>query len=340
VVTRSGRDAASRLLTAAVRSLPADRADWGQAMLAELVSIEPRRARLGFAWGCVRATATQYRFLRGAAHAIAVLAVVGAVFAWAVTIDFLPMTGALDLVVSILAVACWQGRRAAMLGPVGDGVVAWLLRVGGYLLAGAIVLACLTHLNPATDGAAEDSIGPMLLAVVLASYLLGLMTVSARRSAATTRVLATAAGCGLGAATLWLASVLMAPPISPSAGWALTLTVLAAIAAAALNSGRAGGSQRGLLAALLAGTASAGLIVVLVVVLASAGPPNLIPNLSHGLTPADRLAQSRVEIFEPYMVVLALGSLLAAALSAASIATRQPIQSLSARPDRSAEPVR
>ena len=39
-------------------------------------------------------------------------------------------------------------------------------------------------------------------------------------------------------------------------------------------------------------------------------------------------------------VVLALGSLLAAALSAASIATRQPIQSLSARPDRSAEPVR
>jgi hypothetical protein len=339
VVTARGRDAASRLLTAAVRSLPADRVDGGQAMRAELASIELRRARLGFAWGCVRATATEHRVVRGAAHAIAVLAVVGAVFAWAVTVDFLPITGALDLIVSILAVACWQGRRAAMLGPVGDGVVAWLWRAGGYLLAGAIVLACLTHLNPATDGA-PDGIGPMLLAVVLASYLLGLLTAFARRSAATRRVLATAGGCGLGAATLWLASVLVAPPISPSAGWALTLTALAAIGAAALNAGRAGSAQRGLLAALLAGAATAALIVVLVLVLASAGPPSLIPNLSRGLTPADRLAQSRVEIFEPYMLVLALGSFLAAVLSAASIATRKPTQSRSVRSDPSAEPVR
>jgi hypothetical protein len=317
---RSGPDAASRLLAAAVRALPADRADWGEAMLAELASVEPRSARRAFAWGCLRATATQPRLLRGGLHLIAVLGVVVAVGVWAATLGYAPLTGVLDILVLSLAWVCWQGRRARMLGPVDDGIVAWLLRVGGYVLAGTIVVACATQLNPATD----DRLGPRLFVVVLACYLLGLATVSARRSTATTWLRATAAGCGLAAAALWVVAVMVAPPISPSIGGALALTAIAAISAAALNSGRAGSPQRAAVAAALAGAVTAALIAVLVLVLASYGPARLIPNITpHALTPADRLAQSRVEIFEPYMVVVVFGCFLAAALGAISVATRR-----------------
>jgi len=323
-VTRPGRDAADHVLAAVVRALPADRADWGRAMRAELASIEPGRERWEFAWGCLRAAAAQGRMLRGGVHLIAVLGVVVAVFAWSATVDFPPLTWGLDVVVVVLAAACWQARRGAMLGPIGDGVAAVLLRIGGYLLAGGIVLACLAHLHPATQRAVDGGTGPLVLAVILASYLLGLATVSARRSAATARVLSTAAGCALAAAALWLATVLAAPPIPPSVGLAVALTGIAAAAAAALNSGRLGSPPRGLLAALAAGAAAAAMIVILVAVLAGYGPASLIPDITpHALTPADRIAESRIEIHDPYVAVLVLGCLLAAALSAASVATRQ-----------------
>ena len=323
-MTRPGSDAASRLLAAVVRALPAERVDWGRAMHAELASIEPSRARWSFVWGCLRATAAQYRVLRGGVHLIAVLGVVAAVFAWAAVINFAPLTWGLDLVVAVLAAVCWQGRRATMLGPIGDGVAAWLLCIGGYLLAGGIIVACVAHLNPATQSAAEKSTGSLVFAVVLASYVLGLVTVSARRSAASTRVLTTAAACGLTAALVWLVIVLIAPPIPPSVGLALALTSIAAAAAAVMNSGRTSNPQRGLLAALLASAAATGLIVILVAVLARYGPSSLIPNITpHALTPADRISESRIEINDPYVGVLVLGCLLAAALSAVSIVTRQ-----------------
>jgi hypothetical protein len=324
VVTRSGRDGASRLLDAVVRTLPADRGAWGQAMKAELASIDPTAARRSFAWGCLRATTAQNRMLRGGVHLLALLAAVAAVFGWAAAADFPPMAWTLDIVVAVLAAASWQGRRSTMLGPIGDGAAAWLLRLGGYLLAGVIVVAAVSHLHPASQTEAERGNGPLLVAVLVVSYLLGFATVSARRSAATARVLVTGAACGLAAAAIWLATVVLAPPIPPSAGWALILTMIASIVAAGLNAGTMGSPQRGLLAALLASAIASALIAILVVVLATYAPPSLIPAITPHALPADRVSESRIEIVDPYIALVVLGCVLAATLAAVSVATRRP----------------
>jgi hypothetical protein len=52
--TNSG-DRASRALALAIRGLPADRADWGQAMLVELDEVRSARGRWRFSLGCIRA---------------------------------------------------------------------------------------------------------------------------------------------------------------------------------------------------------------------------------------------------------------------------------------------
>lgn len=51
------RDAAERMLAAAVHNMPADRTEWGRAMLAELEQIEGSWARFWFALGCARVAA-------------------------------------------------------------------------------------------------------------------------------------------------------------------------------------------------------------------------------------------------------------------------------------------
>jgi hypothetical protein len=50
-------DPASRALALAIRGLPPERADWGNAMLAELGEVHDARARWRFSVGCIRAVA-------------------------------------------------------------------------------------------------------------------------------------------------------------------------------------------------------------------------------------------------------------------------------------------
>jgi hypothetical protein len=50
----AGRDRAARALALAVRGLPAERADWGDAMSAELAGVRGARARWSFSLGCAR----------------------------------------------------------------------------------------------------------------------------------------------------------------------------------------------------------------------------------------------------------------------------------------------
>lgn len=64
---------------------------------------------------------------------------------------------------------------------------------------------------------------------------------------------------------------------------------------------------------------------MLVWILAKFGPAGLIPDLHpHALTPAARVAESRIEIHDPYVGVAFLGALLATALSVAGLVTRRP----------------
>jgi hypothetical protein len=249
------------------------------------------------------------------AHAIAVLGVVAAAFAWAATVDYVPLTVIVDLMALTLAGVCWQARRRGMLGPTGNGIAAWVLRIGGYLLAAGLVLTCITRLRPS----AENNAGPLVVALVAACYLVGLATAFGRGSAATARALVTAAGFGLAAAAVWLAGVLIAQTIPASIGPALALMAVAAAVTSVRNRDGA------LLPALVAAITAAALIVVLVWILAAYSPAGLIPDLHpHALTPAARVAESRIEIHDPYVGLAFLSALLATVLSVAGLVTRRP----------------
>jgi len=132
--------------------------------------------------------------------------------------------------------------------------------------------------------------------------------------------LATGAGCGAAAALVWAATVVALRPIPADASSAVLVTLLAMVGAVAVNRDRGVGTLR---ASLCAGAVAALLIVVAVAALSTFGPPSLIPDLAPAaLTPADDLAQSRHEIQDPYVAVLALGVLIASALAVAVAATR------------------
>ena len=88
----------------------------------------------------------------------------------------------------------------------------------------------------------------------------------------------------------------------------------------------AGFVGRSPVAALCAGTVAVLLIVLLVAVLSEAAPASFIPDLARAaLSRADDLAQSRIEVNDPYVGLLFLGSFAGVALMIASVATRRPI---------------
>jgi hypothetical protein len=327
----SGRDLPGRVLAAVVRALPADRRDWGAALRAEQAMVVARSDRWGYTRAAVRVATTRNPALRAALHLGAVLATSATVLAWAATVDYPPLLWGLDAVVATLAAVSWQARRTAMLGPVGTDATAWLLRAGGYLTAAAIAAVAVAHAHPVTasaaDSAAADGTGMLVFAVTGASYVLAAATLRARRSAATPRVLATGAACGLAAAVAWLATTVLAPPVPPTAGWAVTLCGLAAVAAATATGTRHGPRhatrRRIVLAALLAAAAASALIFTTVCLLARYGPDTLIPAITPHALPADRVSESRIELVDPYIRVLVLGTLTATALGVAGVVTRR-----------------
>jgi len=310
-------DRPARMLSLAARFMPAARRDWAQAMQAELAAIDPPADRWSFAWGCLRASHP----LRGVLHLLAVLGTLGALLAWITTADYPPLFWTLSVLASVLAAACWQGRRAGMLGPTGDSVTAWLLRSIGYLTAAAVTGVAITHAHPATLEAADAGDELLATLAVPASFLIGLTLASARRSAATRRVLLTGAGSALAATALWLITVLAAPPIPDTPGRALAVTAVAAVAAVLANSRTPRGS---LLAGLLATAGTMALIFVTVGLLAHYGSDSLIPDITPGALPGQHISESRVEIVDPYVWILILGALAATTLGFAAVITRQP----------------
>ncbi|MFI5897853.1 hypothetical protein ACIA5D_48000 [Actinoplanes sp. NPDC051513] len=323
-MTKVGQDRPARLLGAAVRVMPAGRRDWGRAMQAELAAIEDHSDRRGFAWGCLRAAAVQFHLLRGTLHVFAVLAVVGTLVAWAATVDNPALAWMLSMVMSVLAVVCWAARRAGMLGPTDDGVAAWLLRSGGYLIAVAICAVAVAHTHPATLEAADAGSAVLGLSTIAAGFLIGLASVAARRSAATARVMLTGVGSALAATAGWLVVVLVAPPIPATAGWALAATAVAAVIAVLANSGESSTTQACLLAGLIATATTMALIFGSVLLLAHLGPDSLIPDITPAALPGQHISESRTEIVDPYALILFLGGAAATVLGLAAVATRRP----------------
>jgi hypothetical protein len=314
MMTTTGQDQPARLLSAAVRVLPAGRRDWGLAMQAELTAVTQRSDRWVFTLGCLRATAAELHVLRGAVHLLVVLGTLGTLLAWTATVDYPPLAWILSAMVSVLAAMCWEARRAGMLGPTGDGGTAWVLRGCGYLACAGIIAVAAARVT-----------GLLVVATMAAGFLIGLATVCARRSAATARVLVTGAGSGLAATVIWLVTVAVAPPIPVSVGWALALTGVAAVGAVLANSGASGTNPGCLLAGLLATAGTMALIFAGVVALAHWGPDGVIPDVTPHALPADRVAESRIEIVDPYVLLLVLGAVASTALSLVAVVTRRPV---------------
>jgi hypothetical protein len=324
----SRRDAPWWLLAAAVRLLPPGRRAWGSAMRAELAGIDARRERWEFAGGCTRALMTRSATARRIGYPLLTVAAVSVALWWTGRITYVPLhVGSMAVVLVLLAVA-WLGRLSGPLGPVAGGPAARGLRAGGGLLLGVWTASLMVSM--AEKNSAEQAVyGVPIFGVVLTINLVGLLALTARRSAATPRALtAGLAGAGL-AVLVWTVAVCATPPI-PVRSTPAVLLIVAGATAAAWAAG--GGGRERLLAALCAGTAGIMLLLTVLVLLSTFGPATLIPDLaSAALTPADDLEQSRREIQDPYVAVLLLGALVAALQSAVALGGRRPV---SAVPDQ------
>jgi hypothetical protein len=300
--------------------MPARRREWGEAMRAELPAIGTGRARWRFAVGCLRVAAVQPEMIRGIGYPLLGAGVLAATATWAGRIAYpLLHWGLLGLVAGLLAM-CWLGRWRS---PVGRNIPARLIRAGGVALVGVWTAGIATFLAGPNRA---DQAGAMLpvFAVLLAVHLLGFLTVTARRSPATSRVLAAGAGCGAAAAAAWVFAVFGGRPIPVDIGPGMMLIAVGMAVAAAVNAGRHGRDGRGLLAALFAGTTGTMLVVTLIVVLSRFGPASMIPDLAPAaLSPADDLAQSRNEVQDPYVAVMFLSCLIAALQTATTLVTRR-----------------
>ena len=320
-MTRADRDGAELLLAAAVWLLPAGRQDWGRAMCAELAAVDGRPARWQYALGCTKALVTQPAALRRVGYPLLMIGALVAVLVSTRGIGYPPLRWGVVAVVANLVTLAWWGRRPGPLGPVAGGRAPRLARAGGYLLVGGLTAAFAGSVGTHGPAVEQARSGVPFFAVLLTSYLVGLLALTARRTAATGRVLAGGVGAGVAAAVLWLAAVLVAPPIPVDITSALVLVAAAMLAAAVVNSGRRGGTAPSVLAALAAGTLALLLIFLAVGLLASFGPATVIPRLvPAALSPADNLANSRNEIQDPYVALLALAGLTASLLSIASLA--------------------
>jgi hypothetical protein len=383
-------DGPARVLAAAVRLLPAGRRDWGRALQAELAAVTDPAERRSFARGGVRALAGPAHVLRGTLHLVTVVGTTGMLLAWAATVGDPPQTWTLYLMIVVLSAVCWTARRAGMLGPAGDGRPAGLLRAGGYLIAAGVVALAAGRAHPATLEEADAGAGVLVLGTVAVSFVVGTAVVTAKRSAATARVLVIGAGCGLAATAGWLVVVGVAPPIPPSTAGALISAAVAAVAAVAASAvsgtrsgtpagrsavtggesgtpagrsavtggesgtpagrsavtgegsgtptgrfattggrsgtarGRSGATGGRLLAGLLAAAVTTALVFVSVIVLAEWGPASLIPAITPHALPGHRVAESRIEIVDPYVLVLVVGAVLATVLGLAAVLTRRP----------------
>jgi hypothetical protein len=318
-------DGADRLLALVVRLLPAGRRDWGRAMRAESTAIKPARERWAFALGCLRVVLAQPAVLRAVGYPLLAVAILVAVLRWSTGIGYAPLRWGVVGTVALLLGLAWWARRPGVLGPVADGWAPRAVRAGGCLLVGAITAGFASSVG--THGPPEDAarFGVPIFAVLLSSYLVGFLALTARRTATAGRTLATGVGAPVAAAAVWLAVQVGFPPLPTNVGGSLFAMGLAAAVVVVLAGAPQYGAPRdAALAALCVGTLGPLLVFADVVLLSSYGPAWLIPDLvPMALSPADDVANSRIEIQDPYVVMLFLAALSAVLLSVVSIAGRR-----------------
>lgn len=164
-------DPPARLLATAVATLPADRADWGAAMTAELAQVRDPKARWWFAAGCARTAMFPPRGNRLPVLAVATLATAAVIAAGLAVGHAVPGMGvfAVTFVALVGAMVTMGVARSRRLHRPASGPAVAAAGVAG-------VAACIaaTGYMLRTDPSAAQALGPthaIMLAVVLAGCL-------------------------------------------------------------------------------------------------------------------------------------------------------------------------
>ncbi|GAB3840314.1 hypothetical protein [Dactylosporangium cerinum] len=259
--------------------------------------------------------------MRAVGYPLSAVAVLAVVLRWSAGIAYGPLRWGLVGLIALLHVVALWGRRPGPLGPVGDSMTARAVRAGGCLFIAAMTAAFVARM--ATHGPPDEqaSFGVPVFAVFLTSYLVGLLAFTARRTAVPGRAIAIGAAGSLAAAGVWVAGQFLFPPVSANVGGAI-FTLGCGVAAVTLALAGRGRPRDALLSALSVGLLGPLLVFASVVLMSRYGPARLIPELvPAALTPADRLANSRIEIQDPYVAMLFLACLGAVVLTVASLIT-------------------
>jgi hypothetical protein len=318
---RARRDAAGLVLSWIVPLLPAARRDWGRAMQAELAGIDTSADRWRFTGGCALAI-----IRRPAAGSLASLAApVGIVLATVLLTKetaYQPLRFGLIAMTLFLSLLYLAGDRAAFFAPlVGRSQLASAVRVGGALMLGSLTLGIVLS-DRSGDGYVMDraTTGVPIFTVLIALYLVGFMSLTSA-ALADTKVLVRGVSLGLGAAVSWLAFAIAQAPLPLSSRSAFVVLAIAILAAALVGAMH----EQALLTALCASLVGALSIFVVAHLALAYGPASWVPSDTAALTPAARLAQSRVEAGESYLQLVLIGVI--AAISVFAIAYRNHRQS-------------
>jgi hypothetical protein len=218
----------------------------------------------------------------------------------------------------LLSVLYLVGDRSAFFArPRGDSPLPSVVRTGAAVTLGCLALGVVLS-DRSGDGNVVDraTAGVPIFTVLVALYLVGFMSLTAP-ALADTRVLVRGVSLGLTAAATWLAFAASQPPVPLSSRSAFGVLAIAILAAAVIGAAH----QQAFLTALCTTVVGALSLFFVAHVALAYGPASWIPSDTAALTPAARLAQSRVEAGESYLQVLLIGAI--AALFIFAIAYRK-----------------
>ena len=314
-MTAAPRDLATRMLEFVLAALPAERADWGRAMRAELAGIDDPGARRGFAAGCARAVFSQPAVLRSAASTTMLIAT--AVVAVVLAADLPALSRRLEMCALTLAVVgiAWAGRRSAVLGPVAKHVGARVIRGSAYVVIGLGLISSLASATRFSGSKDHPATFVVALAVFL-GFQMTMLAMTASNSRVPLRAVAIGFGGGAAAALAWFAESLSRPTFAANLSVPLVVALMAGLVAGLvtlLHERRA---------AAAAALTTVGTTLVLIAFLATAAMtaftskvPDIVgPVMVPGSTRAQKLVEDMIEVGDYYFGALALGGIAFAAL--------------------------
>src|SRR6266436_2689808 len=204
-VNRLSRPAAA-ILRWCARLLPAGRAEWAEAILAEAENVPAGCQRLAWLVGGMRLVSRESMIMRKAGAICAFAAAVGCVasLSWPRSpVNRVTVADRVSLLVTVaLLVGLWvAGRR--LVGPAGAGRTQRLVRAGGYSAVLALMLGKASvermrgpaNLGPGTGGLLWT--GEALFLLMMAIFTTVVIMATAQRSPVTTGTLLRGIGAGL-----------------------------------------------------------------------------------------------------------------------------------------------